>query len=133
MTTNFTTLKTRFRVWNPQKRKMYYSDNTGDSLLVVDLEGQLIEISPDGPIMPDDFVSMQYIGIKDKESTDVFDCDIVIMESLDILQGTVFFNPRKAQFMIRTYQNGRFVDYSIAADENGKVNDLKVIGNIFEK
>lgn len=114
----------KFRAWDKNNLKMFIPDNLGlgtNGVLSVGMDGSNYVIS--------NFVLMQYTGLKDKNSVDVYDGDIIIFDNTDIggerITGEVMFNTDRSlsglEWGIWTKKGYYRTDF---------LGDIEVIGNI---
>ncbi len=117
----------KFRAWD-KKTKEFRQDNFTDptdndtKMLLVDMNGTCwVEGNKTGiDDVSDRFILMQYTGLKDKQSKEIYEGDIV-ESSLD-----------KEERDVITFKGGEFNAHELGTGSSDLENYFKVIGNIYE-
>lgn len=110
----------KFRAWSEEDKVMIYDLN---SLRLFH-----------GVLISDDYIVMQFTGLKDKNGKDIYEGDIVYfqVENQNIwvgpITGEIFFNKDHASFEIKTKKG--FL--SIARGYDAYRSSLEILGNIYE-
>lgn len=134
----------KFRAWNTQKKRMSYQDGTGSQPLIFRIDGALtlvdkynnseyqykcehnlfITDEEGGNYHTEDFLLMQYTGLKDKNGKEIYEGDIVKIRDYYAEVGVVEYNPPR----FNIFDN----DDSTTDFDNIKWKYFEVIGNIYE-
>lgn len=131
----------KFRAWDKVCKEMFYnSELANGDMMVIHLDGR-IELSDDDTYKLDDFVIMQYTGLKDKNGKEIYEGDIV-----EIHDGTITAFRTSGKHIIEWW-NGQFVFQANSHEEDDYINfgwwvrsnnhsaslkQIEVIGNIYE-
>jgi uncharacterized phage protein (TIGR01671 family) len=116
----------KFRAWDKKWKKMYYelpfAQEAEDILNILESR-------------KDQYIFMQYTGLKDKNGKEIYEGDIIGNE--DGIMGVVHFNAEPGCFLAGMYYIGN-ID-GMANDwtyedccERGEWNHLEIYGNIYE-
>lgn len=113
----------KYRAWHPDDKVMIYDLNT-PSLC-------------HGVLIGEDYILMQYIGLKDKNGKEIYEGDILYFEVENEISsaynggkpGVIKFDDRKSCYYIHTILN-KNVTINHGYDAYGKT--LQIIGNIYE-
>lgn len=120
-------MKIRFRVWEPEHKKMRYPDDTQypDQRKLIDYFGSVIDVIEGCLIYSSDKRAMLSTWSDDKEGREVFDGDVVAA-NIFMTRSVIVF--KSGGFIIRPTTGGNMVtDFSAVATDS-----MRVIGNIHE-
>jgi len=118
----------KFRAWDKHMNKM-----ADKEYFQITFNGILIDGTPS--TNQEDYVVMQYTGLKDKNGKEIYESDIVLGElSKEFYKGTVEFH--WGCFKINfPHQNNKNYSTLLSIDNlcfDGKAKQIEVIGNIYE-
>ena len=122
----------KFRAWNKKKRKLLEVWNIKFRLdYREEINGAVdsISVKDDGIDEIDDFILMQYTGLKDKNGKEIYEGDI--------LEVNVELDNKKICHQVKYYENGFFLFQlnglpSTFLIHSEYLNQHKIIGNIYE-
>ena len=122
----------KFRAWNT--RKPYGNEQLKEMAYfeLTDLDEDYI--IPSGTYLEGDFNIMQYTGLKDKNSKEIYEGDIVAYQGypeLPLSVASVEWNNERARFIIR-WQDGQSHLGHDTFDRAEYLIGYEVIGNIYE-
>ena len=119
----------KFRVWNKENKKMFYSSDISkdirENLLLITLQGEIVRVKEFYYTTTlKNFFLMQYTGLKDKKGNDIYEGDIVIIDipNIDKFRAEIIF--KNGAFWIDSLMPKLLGDY---------IKNVRVIGNIYEK
>ena len=118
----------KFRVWNKENKKMFYSSDISkdirENLLLITLQGEIVRVKEFYYTTTlKNFFLMQYTGLKDKKGNDIYEGDIVIIDipNIDKFRAEIIF--KNGAFWIDSLMPKLLGDY---------IKNVRVIGNIYE-
>lgn len=120
----------KFRAWDKEKNKMYYSLTLYPSCQIVvddDSVGILKSTSVKFPLNPGEFELMQYTGLKDKNGREIYEGDIVQWGHLS--HGYI---KSVIEFVAGIFQQYPQTAGVISSSLNQIVLNCEVVGNIYE-
>lgn len=135
----------KFRAWNTNKRRMSYQDGTNMQPLIIRIDGVLALLDKDsndqyqytyrdnlfitdeegGQYHPEDFILMQYTGLKDKNGKEIYEGDICRNGDYDNNAHSSLYRIEEVKYI---EGEARF----IGLDYNVDGTSCEVIGNIYE-
>lgn len=116
----------KFRAWDGAKKEMFkdtFAITESGQVVVVEQE---FVTSPPDYVFVDHLVIMQSTGIFDKNNTEIFEGDIVLV--LDSPY-TVFYDNEKGSYRLKPHDDRWNVDYMSNFSHGG---NFEVVGNIYE-
>lgn len=124
-------MKLNFRAWDSIEKEMYkdtFAITEGGQVVVV--EQAFITIAPEY-VFVDHLIIMQSTGLFDKLNQEVFDGDILAIETAEgVLYVKVYWNEQNAMFMFESKKYGDNVPLAELVSDTAY--PFAVVGNIYE-
>lgn len=121
-------MRPKFRAWTEEGKVMYYDvyPFKNDTLLL-----SYDEIAFD-EVPASDFILMQYTGLRDKNGREIYEGDLVrYIDGIKGITCPVKFIKEYACFGVE-WRNGLLVSFEYLESTYTMLDDLEVVGNIYE-
>ncbi len=122
----------KFRAWDKKEKKIYYGDEGEEYLISISLNEGIDEVTKvvDSKWLnrkEDDFILMQYTGLKDKNGKEIYEGDIVVWPHLDSRgYHEIYYNQEEVHYFARP-----LVEYNETESYLDSTH-MEIIGNIYE-
>jgi uncharacterized phage protein (TIGR01671 family) len=109
----------RFRAWDKKRKKMIYQDFWGRKEQEWSYWGDCI-------MSDNNYIKMQYTGLKDKNGKEIYEGDIVSDEEDT---GYISYMSETTEYIIDYWKKG---DETSRGENLSSVGEVEIIGNIYE-